>query len=45
MTGHRIKLPKGSVVTKDGKVVKRPYGLSRPAQYAKAKKRTWRKAK
>lgn len=43
MTGHKIKLPKGSRVTKDGKVVKSQPKLSCPAQYAKAKKQTWRK--
>lgn len=44
MTGHRIKLPKG-VTIKDGKVVKKPYALNRPAQHAKANKKTWKAAK
>lgn len=43
MTGYRIKLPKGKTI-KNGKVVTKPVALSRPAQYAKAKKRTYRKA-
>lgn len=45
MTGHRIKLPKGVTVSKDGKVVKKPYALNRPAQHAKANKKTWKAAK
>lgn len=44
-TGRRIKLPKGMTVSKDGKVIKRPIVLSRPAEYARRKKRTWRAAK
>lgn len=38
MTGIRTKLGK-SYTVKDGKLVKRTYAISRPAQYAKAKKR------
>lgn len=44
MSGIRIKLPKGKTV-KDGKIVSRPVTLSRPAQYAKRKKQTWRAVK
>lgn len=43
-SGIKIKLGKGQYI-KDGKIVSRPVALSRPAQYAKRKKQTWRAAK
>lgn len=44
MSGIRIKLPKGQQI-KDGKIVSRPVKLSRPAEYARRKKQTWRAVK
>jgi len=45
MTGIKIRLPKGQTVSKDGKIVAKPYALNRPAAYAKRTKKTWRAAK
>lgn len=38
MTGHKISLGK-SMTVRDGKIVRRPVKLSRPAEYAKRKKK------
>ena len=43
MTGHKTKIT--GMTVKDGKLVKRPVKLSRPAQYAKLKRQKWRPAK
>lgn len=45
MTGHVIKLGKGVRIDKSGKVVKSQPRLSRPAEYARRTKKTWRAAK
>ena len=43
MTGVKVKIT--GFHMKDGKLVKRPVKLSRPAQYAKLKRQKWRPAK
>lgn len=43
MTGVKVKI--SGFHMKDGKLVKRPVKLSRPAQYAKLKRQKWRPAK
>lgn len=44
MSGHKIKLD-GYRLDKNGKPVKVAKRIIRPAQYAKAKKQTWKAAK
>ena len=44
-TGIRIKLPKSKTVTKDGKIAAKTVTLSRPAEYARKTRKSWRAAK